>query len=166
MRTVIELNKTGIFKRKCRTSAGTSLWLGKSRSASHMERCGWPGRKRRILPRSVLVCKKLWDTGVYGWIPCLCRSAGSSIVRTRVCKWTGSGISRRRILYLRADVTEALHAQGENLLVIEVDNGEKSHIYPQVADFTFYGGLYRGVNLILVPEVHLIWIFMGLRDWK
>ena len=56
----------------------------------------------------------------------------------------------------RADVTEALHAQGENLLVIEVDNGEKSHIYPQVADFTFYGGLYRGVNLILVPEVGIL----------
>lgn len=66
----------------------------------------------------------------------------------------------------RADVTEALHAQGENLLVIEVDNGEKSHIYPQVADFTFYGGLYRGVNLILVPEVHFDLDFYGAPGLK
>lgn len=63
-------------------------------------------------------------------------------------------------------MTEALHAQGENLLVIEVDNGEKSHIYPQVADFTFYGGLYRGVNLILVPEVHFDLDFYGAPGLK
>ena len=27
-------------------------------------------------------------------------------------------------------------------------------MYPASADFTFYGGLYRGVNLISVPNAH------------
>lgn len=61
----------------------------------------------------------------------------------------------------RADVTEQLKAEGENLLVIEVDNSSVDHIYPQMADFTFYGGLYRGVNLIVVPETHFDLDFYG-----
>lgn len=52
----------------------------------------------------------------------------------------------------RVDITEAL--QAENLLCVTVDNSENDQVYPQRADFTFYGGLYREVNLILVPSVH------------
>ncbi len=52
----------------------------------------------------------------------------------------------------RVDITEAL--QEENLLCVTVDNSENDRVYPQKADFTFYGGLYREVNLILVPSVH------------
>ena len=42
----------------------------------------------------------------------------------------------------------------ENLLVIQVDNSANETVYPQMADFTFYGGLYRDVNIISVPAVH------------
>ena len=35
-----------------------------------------------------------------------------------------------------------------NLLVVGVDNTANSYVYPQTADFTFYGGLYRDVNII------------------
>ncbi len=52
----------------------------------------------------------------------------------------------------RVDITDAL--QDQNLLVITCDNSDNDHCYPQKADFTFYGGLYRDVNLILVPEEH------------
>ncbi len=52
----------------------------------------------------------------------------------------------------RVDITNAL--QEENLLCVSVDNGENDRVYPQKADFTFYGGLYRGVNLICVPAAH------------
>lgn len=38
--------------------------------------------------------------------------------------------------------------------MIACSNENKSSVYPQAADFTFYGGLYRGVNLISVPETH------------
>ncbi len=55
----------------------------------------------------------------------------------------------------RADITDKLNPAGEkNLLVIACDNTSKSNVYPQTADFTFYGGLYRGVNLISVPQTH------------
>lgn len=52
----------------------------------------------------------------------------------------------------RVDITEAL--QENNLLCVSVDNGVNDHVYPQKADFTFYGGLYRAVNLITVPRAH------------
>lgn len=42
----------------------------------------------------------------------------------------------------------------ENTLVVSVDNTDNDRVYPQKADFTFYGGLYRGVNLIVVPASH------------
>ena len=37
---------------------------------------------------------------------------------------------------------------------VAVDNAPNDHVYPQMADFTFYGGLYRDVNVISVPETH------------
>ena len=42
----------------------------------------------------------------------------------------------------------------ENILVIQVDNSPNDRVYPQMADFTFYGGLYRDVNIISVPKAH------------
>ena len=52
----------------------------------------------------------------------------------------------------RVDLTEGL--QEENLICVLVDNAPNNYVYPQVADFTFYGGLYRNVNLICVSESH------------
>ncbi len=54
----------------------------------------------------------------------------------------------------RANITEQCKEEGENLLVIACSNELKDSVYPQSADFTFYGGLYRGVNLISVPDAH------------
>ena len=54
----------------------------------------------------------------------------------------------------RADITDFLKEDEENLLVINCSNEYKDSVYPQSADFTFYGGLYRGVNLISVPDTH------------
>ena len=52
----------------------------------------------------------------------------------------------------RVDITD--HLQEVNLLCVAVDNSNNDRVYPQKADFTFYGGIYRDVNLILVPENH------------
>ena len=46
------------------------------------------------------------------------------------------------------------HLAAKNVLAIAVDNRDSDHVYPQKADFTFYGGLYRDVNLIAVPAEH------------
>ena len=42
----------------------------------------------------------------------------------------------------------------ENEIEIIVDNSANEEVYPQVADFTFYGGIYRDVNIIAVNETH------------
>ena len=42
----------------------------------------------------------------------------------------------------------------KNTLRIEVDNGINDTVYPQQADFTFYGGIYRDVSLIGVSKLH------------
>ena len=52
----------------------------------------------------------------------------------------------------RWDVTDLL--QKENALTVHVDNSRNDRVYPQKADFTFYGGIYRDVNLILVNKDH------------
>ncbi|MBQ8624892.1 MAG: DUF4982 domain-containing protein [Agathobacter sp.] len=54
----------------------------------------------------------------------------------------------------RADITDYCKEEGENLLVVECNNEANDRVYPQHAYFTFYGGLYRGVNLISVPNAH------------
>ena len=53
----------------------------------------------------------------------------------------------------KADITDAL--EENNLICVLADNSDNDRVYPQKADFTFYGGLYRGVNLIAVPAVHI-----------
>ena len=52
----------------------------------------------------------------------------------------------------RVNLTDFL--EDKNLLVIAVDNSPNRTVYPQTADFTFYGGLYRDVNLIAVNDSH------------
>ncbi len=52
----------------------------------------------------------------------------------------------------RVDVTDEL--TDKTLIVVEVDNGKNERVYPQYADFSFYGGLYRDVNMVCVNESH------------
>ena len=52
------------------------------------------------------------------------------------------------------DVTEAVR-MGENELKVKVDNSHNEAVPPLSADFTFFGGIYRDVNLIITPETHI-----------
>ena len=52
----------------------------------------------------------------------------------------------------RVNITDAL--ERENLIVIAVENAGNDTVYPQAADFTFYGGLYRDVNILCVNKSH------------
>ena len=56
----------------------------------------------------------------------------------------------------RAELTDSLLREpgSKNILSVSVNNDENDYVYPQKADFTFYGGLYRSVNLIRVPSEH------------
>ncbi|MFG6356838.1 MAG: glycoside hydrolase family 2 protein [Acetatifactor sp.] len=64
----------------------------------------------------------------------------------------------------RVELTPYLRDNNE--LMISVDNSDNDTVYPQKADFTFYGGLYRDVNLILVPEAHFDLAYCGAPGIK
>lgn len=64
-----------------------------------------------------------------------------------VCKHDG-GYST-----FRAQVTDLLAE--ENVLTVLVDNSINDRVYPQKADFTFYGGIYRDVSLLIVSKDHI-----------
>lgn len=61
----------------------------------------------------------------------------------------------------RADITDLCVEDGINLLAVACSNEKNDRVYPQSADFTFYGGLYRGVNLVSVPAVHFEMDYYG-----
>ena len=64
----------------------------------------------------------------------------------------------------RVDITNELSE--DNLLVIAVDNSPSDRVYPQMADFTFYGGLYRDVNIVCVNESHFDLDYYGTPGIK
>ncbi|WP_159600822.1 glycoside hydrolase family 2 protein [Agromyces humi] len=53
----------------------------------------------------------------------------------------------------RVNLTDGL-ADGSGTLVVIVDNAKNERVYPQQADFTFYGGVYREVRQITVGREH------------
>lgn len=52
------------------------------------------------------------------------------------------------------DITKYIRYGQENLIKIEVDNKHNKNIPPLDADFNFYGGIYRDVQLISTPKTH------------
>lgn len=52
------------------------------------------------------------------------------------------------------DVSDLIRA-GDNSFRIKVDNSHNEAIPPIGADFTFFGGIYRDVSLVFVPENHI-----------
>ena len=59
----------------------------------------------------------------------------------------------------RADVTALLADSNE--LIVEADNSKNDRVYPQKADFTFYGGIYRDVSLLVVNRNHIVLDYLG-----
>ena len=59
----------------------------------------------------------------------------------------------------RADITALLAEQ--NTLTVIADNSKNDRVYPQKADFTFYGGIYRDVSLLVVSKNHIALNYLG-----
>ncbi|RCW76993.1 glycoside hydrolase family 2 protein [Saliterribacillus persicus] len=55
----------------------------------------------------------------------------------------------------RFDLSEHFVFGEQNILAVKVDNSAFEDVYPLRADFTFYGGIYRDVNLVVVNPVHV-----------
>ena len=64
----------------------------------------------------------------------------------------------------RVDFTSEI--KDENEIAIVVNNEANDFVYPQMADFTFYGGLYRDVNVIGVPATHFDLDYYGAPGIK
>lgn len=64
-----------------------------------------------------------------------------------------SGESRCGYAMFRVALNPYLKA-GENLIAVLVDNSYDNEVLPLLADFTFYGGLYREVNLLVMGDIH------------
>ncbi|OCA86702.1 glycoside hydrolase family 2 protein [Bacillus sp. FJAT-27986] len=54
----------------------------------------------------------------------------------------------------RFDITDVVTFGGKNTIAVKVDNTVVEDVYPQMADFTFFGGIYRDVNLVIASHVH------------
>ncbi|MGC6176857.1 glycoside hydrolase family 2 TIM barrel-domain containing protein [Lacrimispora sp. 38-1] len=54
----------------------------------------------------------------------------------------------------RFDITNVIEYGSNNILSVKVDNTVVDDVYPQKADFTFYGGIYRDVNIIITDNLH------------
>ncbi len=65
----------------------------------------------------------------------------------------------------RVNLTSDL-VSGDNALSIVVDNAPNETVYPQMADFTFYGGLYRDVYIVTVNETHFDLDYYGAPGIK
>ncbi len=64
----------------------------------------------------------------------------------------------------RCDITKFL--KDENEIKVIADNSVNDKVYPQRADFTFYGGIYRDVNLICVHASRFDLDFYGCNPIK
>lgn len=89
-------------------------------------------------------------------------TAEVSVNGTRLAKHEG-GYSTFRV-----DITDALLCRhgAENLCVVTVDNSVNDRVYPQKADFTFYGGIYREVRLLVISEYHFALLENGTPGVK
>ena len=89
---------------------------------------------------------------------------GANHVATVYCNGRELGTHKGGFSTFRFDLTPAMKAEG-NVLTVVVTNGV-SDIYPQNADFTFYGGLYRDVNIICVSQSHFDLDYYGAPGIK
>lgn len=63
-----------------------------------------------------------------------------------------AGIHKGGYSLFRVKITELVKQGERNLLRIRVDNSVREDVYPIAADYTFFGGIYRDVNLVVADR--------------
>lgn len=76
---------------------------------------------------------------------------------------SGELVTRHEGGYSRfyADVTRFFRMGGSMELTVRVSNAVSDRVYPQAADFTFFGGIYRSVELLILDRSHFDFTAMG-----
>lgn len=54
----------------------------------------------------------------------------------------------------RFDITDHVKFGETNSIQVKADNTIVDDVYPLMADFTFYGGIYRDVNIVVTEDIH------------
>ncbi len=77
---------------------------------------------------------------------------GINSIATVLLNSTLLGIHKGGYSTFRYDITNLAH-EGDNLLIVGADNSHNEEVYPLMADFTFYGGIYRNASIIYTNNV-------------
>ena len=160
MRTIVNLNEGWIFKKAQETLPGTIPTDWESINLPHTWNAqdGQDGGNDYYRGKSCymrMLSKGLLPEGEEYWLEV--RGANSSAevyLNGTLLKTHHGGYSTFRV-----DLTQAMAE--DNILAVIVDNSPNETVYPQMADFTFYGGLYRDVNLICVSSSHFDLDYFG-----
>ena len=78
---------------------------------------------------------------------------GANHIATVWCNGQELGTHKGGFSIFRFELTAAMKPEG-NLLTVQVFNGV-CDVYPQEADFTFFGGIYRDVHFVEVEYAHI-----------
>lgn len=75
----------------------------------------------------------------------------------------GKQLSSHECGYSAFRVNLTPYLKEENELLVSADNSVSDRIYPQTADFTFFGGIYRDVSLVTVRQNHFALGYHGSK---
>lgn len=85
---------------------------------------------------------------------------GVSSIATVFINGKKAGVHKGGFSTFRVNITPYLK-RGKAKIAVMADNRENKEVYPQTADFTFFGGIYRDVNLITVNKSHFALDYCG-----
>src|SRR6185436_3082528 len=80
---------------------------------------------------------------------------GANIVATVYVNGTMVGTHRGDFARFRFDVTAVMTPGSDNVIAVQVSNAAVTDVAPLDADFTFFGGLYRDVHVLITDTVHV-----------
>ena len=151
MRKIISLNDGWQFSKNCNNNTHTEnaqiVNLPHSWNATDGQDGGNDYFRGTCLYTKTLVRDQLPTADMYYLEICGANSSADVYVNGEHKAHHDGGYSTWRV-----DITDSVSDKCE--IAITVDNSPNETVYPQMADFTFYGGLYRNVNLIAVNKTH------------
>jgi beta-galactosidase len=80
---------------------------------------------------------------------------GANIVANVWVNGTMVGTHRGGFARFRFDVTATMTPGSDNVIAVQVSNAAVADVAPTSADFTFFGGLYRDVHVLITDPVHV-----------
>ncbi|MGN1103360.1 MAG: glycoside hydrolase family 2 TIM barrel-domain containing protein [Candidatus Coproplasma sp.] len=161
MRTIVNINKRWVFTKKFREIPKTAIpndWNNVDLPHTWNNVDGQDGGNDYYRGRCCYAKKILKsDLPVADRYFLEIKGANSSakvFVNGKLCAKHDGGYSLWRV-----DITD--YMSDENIIAVTVDNSINEKVYPQSADFTFYGGLYRDVNIVCVDDTHFALGYFG-----